>query len=111
MTNTLRFDGGLYNEAPERNKCEGCAFKEESAEFCASVQATASKQLGGDCIDKSVIYVAAGTKHSEKPYGWAVTGGTTLYTGEGAEYEARVHAMCVGGDAKAFPLYRGKEEE
>lgn len=46
------------------------------------------------------------TRPTAEPFGWMVTGGTTIYTGEYAEVDARCEAIHCGGTAEAIPLYR-----
>jgi hypothetical protein len=39
------------------------------------------------------------------PYGWTVTGTSTIWRGEYAEQDAQQEACHIGGDCAAIPLY------
>jgi hypothetical protein len=41
------------------------------------------------------------------PYGWMIEGSHQAFFGEHAEMDAKREAVRIGGECKAFPIYKG----
>lgn len=55
---TFEFEGKRYKEAPETERCDGCAFIVNCAEMVSHHRA-ARAVFGGSCADRNVIYILA----------------------------------------------------